>query len=81
MAPDLVVEVVSTHDEAEDVEEKVRDYLRAGECRVWVAYPRTRIIHVRRPDGRDTTLEAGDTLEGEDVLPGFTCPVAALLPA
>src|SRR5262249_15367658 len=41
--PELVIEVVSTHDSASDLEGKIRDYLGAGVDIVWVAYPDHRV--------------------------------------
>lgn len=84
IAPDLVVEVISPNDFAEDVEEKVQEYLAAGVSLVWVVFPSTRTVHVHRqrssPSGSVTTLTDADTINGEDVLPGFSCPVAAFFP-
>jgi Uma2 family endonuclease len=78
--PDLVVEVVSPNDTAEEVSTKVAEYQSAGVPLVWVAYPSTRRILVHRlrqsPDGRISELTEADALSGEHVLAGFTCPVA-----
>ena len=76
--PDLVVEVVSPNDLAEELEAKVEDYLQAGVSLMWVVYPATRSVLVYRPDGRCTRLTAAQELEGEDVLPGFRCRVEEL---
>jgi Uma2 family endonuclease len=77
-APDLAVEIVSPGDGARDVREKIDEYLAAGGGLVWVLYPRTRRVTVHRPDRSVTELTAADTLDGEGVVPGFACPVAAL---
>ena len=37
--PDLAVEVVSPNDSAEELEEKLEDYHKAGVPLVWVIYP------------------------------------------
>jgi Uma2 family endonuclease len=78
--PDLAVEVVSPNDLAEDVETRVTDYVRVGVPLVWVLYPTTRSLRVLRKDRTATQLFEGDELHGEDVLPGFTCPVVSLFP-
>jgi Uma2 family endonuclease len=78
IAPDLAVEVVSPHDLAYDVDSKVEDYLQAGVRLVWVVSPAARTVRVHRPDGPGTTLRADDELTGEEVLPGFRCPVRDL---
>jgi Uma2 family endonuclease len=79
--PDLVVEVISPNDLAYDVEKKVREYLDTGVRVVWVVYPDLRRIGVHRADGTISGLGEADELSGEDVVPGFRCPVAALFPA
>lgn len=79
--PDLVVEVVSPDDLAEDVEEKVEDYRLAGVPIVWVAYPGARVLHVHLRDGSVTALRPGDTLNADPILPGFSAAVDALLPS
>jgi Uma2 family endonuclease len=78
IAPDLMVEVVSPNDSAEDVLEKISDYLLAGTPLVWVVYPRTRAVMEHTPDGLAHTRTENDTLENADVLPGFSCVVHEL---
>jgi Uma2 family endonuclease len=78
IAPDLAVEVTSPNDGAEDLEEKLDEYLRAGVRLVWVIYLPTRNVWAYKPDGTARLYRTGDTLPGEDVLPGFTVPVAEL---
>lgn len=75
IAPDLVVEVASPYDSATHLQAKVTDWLRAGVRRVWVVYPDTRSVVVHEPSGRAITLGEEEILDGEDVLPGFRCPV------
>lgn len=78
VAPDLIVEVVSPNDSASDLLEKLDDFLAAGVPLIWVPYPERKTVQVVRRDGTGAWLRAGDTLDGEDVLPGFRCEVAAL---
>ena len=79
IAPDLAVEVLSPDDRAGEVLAKVSDWLSAG-CRlVWVVDPDRRIARVYRADGTEAHASANSTLDGEDVLPGFTCPIAELV--
>jgi len=80
-APDLAVEVASPDQKAEDMAAKARLYLSGGTRLVWVVWPASRHIDVWHPDhaaGPVATLNISDTLDGEDVLPGFTHPVAAV---
>ena len=81
IAPDLAVEVTSPTDTVYELEEKVEEYLRAGVRLVWVIHPEVHAIQVIRGDGSGYRLRAGDELSGEEVVPGFRCPVASLFPA
>lgn len=76
--PDLAVEVVSPSDRKREVEAKVRDYRAAGVRLVWVVWTETQTVTVHLLDAEPRTLTADDTLDGGDVLPGFTVPVATL---
>ena len=78
--PDLAVEVVSPNDSAEELEEKLRDYRKAGVPLVWVIYPELRAAKVLRRDGPPGELEEADVLSGEDVIRGFRCPLREILP-
>ena len=78
LAPDLVVEVMSPSDTARSVAAKVRDYINAGVRLIWVLDPRRRTVRIHRPGEEPRLLREGDELSGEDVLPGFTYPVADL---
>lgn len=78
IAPDLAVEVVSPNDLFYDVQGKVREYLRAGVRLVWVANPQEREVHLYRANGSYVLLREGDALDGEDVVPGFRCPLAEI---
>jgi Uma2 family endonuclease len=78
VAPDLAAEVVSPHDLYEEVEGKVNEYLAVGVRLVWVVSPGSRTVLVRRPDGTAAVVGPAGTLSGEDVLPGFKCPLADL---
>jgi Uma2 family endonuclease len=78
-APDLVVEVLSPGDRPGDVLAKVADWLTAGVLLVWVVDPVRRLARVYRADGTETVLQPADQLDGESVLPGFTCPVETVV--
>jgi Uma2 family endonuclease len=78
-APDLVVEVLSPGDRAGEVLAKVADWLSAGARLIWVIDPARRIARVYRLDGTEQILTASDALDGEDVVPGFTCPLGEIV--
>lgn len=75
LAPDLLAEILSPDDVPADVLAKVADWLGAGTKLVWLVDPRRAEVHVYRQDGTSLLLRDGDALDGEDVLPGFTCPL------
>ncbi len=75
--PDLV-EVVSTHDGADDVNRKWLGCLKAGVTLVWVVYPHDRMIHAYTSPRSVQLFSESDTLTAEPVLPGFELPLAEL---
>jgi Uma2 family endonuclease len=85
LAPDLAVEVLSKTNTPEEMERKLGEYFFAGVRLVWMIDPRKRTAEVYTgPDAPAATLGATQSLDGGDVLPGFTLPLAelfALLPA
>ncbi len=78
VAPDLAVEVVSPGDEAEDLEQKLIEYREAGIPLIWVIYPGTRRAQVLGANRPRLELEPNGVLDGQDVLPGFTCSLQEL---
>ena len=80
LAPDLAVEVASPHQYRRGMAAKAKRYLRAGVRLVWIVWPNRREVDMWRPGDEQpsTTLRGTDALDGLDVLPGFTYPVADL---
>lgn len=78
VAPDLVVEVISPNDRFYDVERKIEEWLAAGVRVVWIINPETKTVRILRATGSDVRLHQSDTLTCEELLPGFSCPVADL---
>jgi Uma2 family endonuclease len=78
VVPDLAVEVVSPNDLAVELMDRLDDYFRAGVRLVWVIYPRHGRVFVHTPPKGIAYLDAADTLDGGDVLPGFKLPLAEL---
>lgn len=79
LAPDLVAEILSPGDRPGEVLEKVGQWLDAGVRLVWVLDQRRRDARIYRADGTMSSLTANDELDGEDVLPGFRCPLRDIL--
>ena len=76
VVPDLVVEVVSPSESAREVMDKALMWLSYGSRLVWTVNPQARSVNVYRPGHRTVTLSESGALDGLDVLPEFTCPVA-----
>lgn len=79
-APDLAVEVVSPNDTHAQVTGKALAWLDAGCRMVLVADPERRAVTVyrSRSDIRILTSEAGDAIDGADVVPGWKLSIAEL---
>ena len=75
LSPDLVAEILSPDDVPGEVLAKVGEWLAAGTRIVWLVDARRAEIHVYRQDGSLSVLREDDHLDGENVLPGFTCAV------
>lgn len=75
--PALAVEIVSSHDRAVDIHDKVRAYLSAGTRLVWVLWPQQTSVTIYDPAGQ-RELGPDDELDGGDVLPGFRVRVGDL---
>ena len=78
LAPDLAVEIVSPDDRPRLVLDKVGEYLQAGVRMVWVIDPSKGVATVHRSLTNVRTLERSASLDGEDVLPGFSCRLAEI---
>jgi Uma2 family endonuclease len=81
IVPDLVVEIISPTDDADAVNMKTNQYLKAGVKAVWVVYPGAREIYCYDAPRSVRVYGDGDTLDGGPVLPGFTLDVASIFPA
>ena len=77
-APDLVLEVLSPGDSADEMEEKVWEWLGAGCRMVVIVNPRRRGVAVYRPAGKVLHLAGDDVLDGGDVVPGWMLRISEL---
>jgi Uma2 family endonuclease len=71
-APDLVIEILSPGQDSVRFLDKIQFYLLNGVRLVWVVDPEAGTIGVLAPGEEAHTLTTGDTLDGGDVLPGFS---------
>ncbi len=82
VAPDLVIEIVSKNDRADDLLLKVSQYLQAGARAVWLFYPNTRLAYRYVPGKLAPEVrsrEAGDKFEEPELIPGFSLALAEIL--
>jgi Uma2 family endonuclease len=81
LVPDLAIEVLSPGDSPRAVLDKVGEYLQAGVQLVIVIDPQRRKAAVHRSLSDVREINADGELDGEDVVPGFRCPLTDILPA
>jgi Uma2 family endonuclease len=78
LAPDLAVEVLSPSESASELEEKLADYTTAGTRLIWVVDPARRTVMILNQAHPVRWLQENDILQGEEVVPGFSCRVAEI---
>ena len=75
-APDFVVEIRSRTDDLRPLQSKMAEWMDGGVRLGWLIDAHNRQVHVYRADQLEPQLlDDPDTLDGEDVLPGFSFPV------
>jgi Uma2 family endonuclease len=74
IAPDLAVEVLSPTDDRDKLRIKVVNYLLVG-TRVWVVDPEKQTVEDYIPNQPPKTLGIDGTLDGGELLPGFSLAV------
>ncbi len=78
LAPDLAVEILSRSNTVAEMRLKRQDYFAAGVRLVWEVDPEARTVSVYTAVADPTVLAETDTLDGGDVLAGFTLPLRDL---
>jgi Uma2 family endonuclease len=78
LVPDLAVEVISRSNTRKEMEEKLKEYFEKGVRLVWFVRPRNRVVDVYTSADQFARLTASATLDGGDVLPGFSILVGDL---
>ncbi len=76
-APDLAVEVLSPSNGPTEMSRKLAEYFRYGARQVWFVDPDTRTVTTHTAGGLPRFLEGDEVLDGGDLLPGFSTPIAA----
>lgn len=78
LAPDLAVEIASPSQSKAEMAERVQRWLAAGTRLMWVVWPQAQTVDVWQPDEPMHTLTTQEALDGREVVPDFTMPVADL---
>ena len=78
LAPDLVVEVLSKGNTRAEMNRKLGEYFDAGVRLVWLVDPRKKTVRVHTSVEQAVVLKEGQSLDGGDVLPGFTLSLKEL---
>jgi Uma2 family endonuclease len=76
--PDLAVEVLSPNDRASEVQKKIRDWLNAGCCAVWIVDPETKSVTIYKSTHDIIALSTSDKLNDVLLLPGFSATVSEI---
>jgi Uma2 family endonuclease len=76
--PELAVEVLSKSNTRREMARKRKEYFLAGTRLVWQVNPRKRTVDVYTAADSFVTLTESDTLDGGDLLPGFSLSVRAV---
>jgi Uma2 family endonuclease len=77
-SPDLVAEVLSPNDKPNEIERKLCEYFETDTRLAWIIDPVTGTVREYRSQQSSRELRIGDSLDGQDVVPGFTLPLAEL---
>lgn len=78
LVPDLAIEVLSPADSPRAVLDGVGECLESGVRLVWVIDPDKRRAVEYRSLSEAREIGPADSVDGEDVLPGFSCRLAEL---
>ena len=78
VAPELVVEIMSPKNRRREIDEKLKEYFSIGVQLVWVANPARKVVYAYRSMTDVRVFTEKDSLPGDDVLRGFSVPVARL---
>jgi hypothetical protein len=77
-APDLAVEIVSASNTRTEIDDRLKDFFSSGTQLAWVVHPVDQFVEICHSPTQRQILGAGAQLEGENLLPGFSYPIADL---
>jgi Uma2 family endonuclease len=78
LIPDLAVEVLSTNNTRQEMEEKLDDYFEVGVREVWYVDPQLKQVRVYEARTSLRELTESDTLDSQVALPGFSLSLKEL---
>ena len=74
--PDLAVEIISPRNSRQELEEKMRIYMRHGTALGWLVDANARTVEVYRPGQAVLRLGETEEIAGETAVPGIRCRVS-----
>lgn len=77
-SPDIAIEILSPTDTIESLHGKIVEYFENDTKLAWVVNPEEQTVLVYRSPQPRKLLTKNDLLDGEEVLKGFTFPIAEL---
>ncbi len=78
MAPEVVIEVMSSSDRWQDLRGKIEDYFSIDVCQVWVVEPELRNVLVFDSPTTMRKFTETDVFKADGVLTGFSLKVSDL---
>jgi Uma2 family endonuclease len=78
LVPDLAIEILSQSNTSKEMARKRRDYFAAGVRLVWIIDPSQRTAHVFNAPDQFVSFDVSGTLDGGNVLPGFSVSLQEL---
>ena len=76
--PELIVEIRSKNDSLAELNRKAAVYLHAGVQLVWMIDPQSQTVTEHRPGVATLILTVADTLQCDDIIPGFALSLTDL---
>ena len=78
ICPDFVIELRSSSDRLNDLQEKMQEYLMNGILLGWLIDRKNRRVYIYRPNQEVEILDNPETVKGDPELPGFVLQMAKI---
>ena len=78
ICPDFVIELRSSSDHLNDLQEKLQEYLMNGILLAWLIDRKNRQVYIYRPNQDVEILDNPETVKGDPELPGFILQMAKI---